>query len=129
MIEIFANKKSIVYDEEVKGMILSNHEDKLSQLSSRSGLSENVLNSIIIEAKSHGIKELRLFGSRAGGDHDEKSDIDLAAYSGKIESFKLDIEDKVPTLLTFDVVDMERSKSKELKDIVKKEGIVIYEEI
>lgn len=110
-------------------MILSNHEDKLSQLSSRSGLSENVLNSIIIEAKSHGIKELLLFGSRARGDHDEKSDIDLAAYSGKIESFKLDIEDKVPTLLTFDVVDMERSKSKELKDIVKKEGIVIYEEI
>lgn len=94
-----------------------------------SGLSENVLKSIVAEAKRHGIKELRLFGSRARGDHDERSDIDLAAYGGKIESFKLDIEENVPTLLTFDIVDMEKSNSNELKDIVKREGIVLYEEV
>lgn len=101
----------------------------MSQLSSRSDLSENILNSIVAEAKKHGIIELRLFGSRARGDYDEKSDIDLAAYGGKIESFKLDIEEKVPTLLSFDVVDMGKSKSKELIEIVKREGIVLYEEV
>ena len=99
------------------------------ELLAQTGLPKNVLNSIIIEAKRHEIKELRLFGSRARGDYDEKSDIDLAAYGGKIDSFKLDIEEKVPTLLTFDVVDMEKSKSKELIEIVKREGIVIYEEV
>ena len=93
------------------------------------GLSEKVLNAIVSEAKKYGIKELRLFGSRARGDYDEKSDIDLAAYSGRIEEFKLDIEEEVPTLLMFDVVDMVRSTSKELKEIVDKEGIVIYEEV
>ena len=99
------------------------------ELLTQTGLPENVLNSIITEAKKHGIIELRLFGSRARGDYDEKSDIDLAAYGGKIDSFKLDIEEKVPTLLTFDVVDMGKSKSKELIEIVKREGIVIYEEV
>ena len=101
----------------------------MTQLSIKTGMSDRIINSIIVEAKKHGIKELRIFGSRARGDYDEKSDIDLAAYSGSVEEFKLDIEEKVPTLLMFDVVDMARSTSKELKEIVDREGIVIYEEV
>ena len=100
-----------------------------SQLALLTGISDIIINSIVIEAKRHGIKELRLFGSRARGDYDERSDIDLAAYSGRVDEFKLDIEERVPTLLMFDVVDMAGSTSKELKDIVEKEGIVIYEEV
>lgn len=101
----------------------------MTQLSLRTGMSDKIINSIIVEAKKYGIKELRLFGSRARGDYDEKSDIDLAAYSGNVDEFKMDIAEEVPTLLMFDVVDMARSTSKELQEIVDREGIVIYEEV
>ena len=93
------------------------------------GVSERVLESIIDSAKKNGIRKLCLFGSRARGDHDGKSDIDLAVYDGNVELFKLDIDEKAPTLLMFDVVDMKRTSSEELKEIVEREGIVLYEEV
>ena len=93
------------------------------------GISQRVLESIIDSAKKNGIRKLCLFGSRARGDHDKKSDIDLAVYDGNAELFKLDIDESVPTLLMFDVVDMKRTSSEELKKIVEKEGIVLYEEV
>lgn len=100
-----------------------------TQISVSTGLSEETIESIVSVAKENDIREIRLFGSRARGDYDEKSDIDLAVYGGMVEKFKLDIEEKVPTLLMFDVVDMEKSTSKSLKEIIDKEGIVIYAEI
>ena len=93
------------------------------------GLSSRVMESIIDSAKKNGIRKLCLFGSRARGDHDEKSDIDLAVYDGNVDFFKLDIEENAPTLLMFDVVDMKKSSSQELRDTVEREGIVLYEEV
>ena len=93
------------------------------------GLSENIVEAIGETARKNHIKKVCLFGSRARGDYDEKSDIDLAAYGGWISRFRLDIEEQVPTLLMFDIVDMERSSSAELRNIVEREGIVLYEEV
>ena len=92
------------------------------------GLSDKVVEAIGETAKKNHIKKLCLFGSRARGDYEEKSDIDLAAYGGQVSRFRLEIEDRVPTLLMFDVVDMESPSSSELRENVEREGIVLYEE-
>ena len=49
---------------------------------------ENVLLSEIVAiAKSHKIEKLLLFGSRARGDNNEHSDIDLAVAGGDVLGF------------------------------------------
>lgn len=102
---------------------------KISDWINSTGLPDNVIKSIALEARKNRIKKVCLFGSRARGDYEEKSDIDLAVYGGDLAAFRLDIEEAVPTLLSFDTVDMEKTTSKELKDIVDREGIILYEEI
>lgn len=43
--------------------------------------------------------------------------------------FSLDIEEEVRTLLMFDVVDMNRVVSAELRSEIDKYGVVIYEKV
>lgn len=93
------------------------------------GLRQGVLESIISIGADYGIKKIILFGSRARGDYNTKSDIDIAVYGGETEQFSVDIEEKVPTLLKFDVVDMNKPVQKELLSSIEKEGVVIYEKI
>ncbi len=69
-----------------------------------------------------------LFGSRAAGTHNERSDIDLAASGGDIPNFRLDLNDGAWTLLTFDVVDLDRGIPDELEKEIKRDGVTIYEE-
>ena len=47
-----------------------------------------------------------LFGSRARGDNQPRSDIDLAVEGGDIRNFRFEIEEDAPTLLMFDIVDL-----------------------
>ena len=93
------------------------------------GLRKEVLDSIRSIAAADDVGCLKLFGSRARGDYRERSDIDLAVYGGKVEKFWLDVEEDVPTLLKFDVIDMNKPISRELIDSIEKEGIIIYEKI
>jgi len=43
--------------------------------------------------------------------------------------FSLDVEDEVKTLLKFDIVNMDRKVSDELKVAIQRDGVVIYEKI
>lgn len=81
-------------------------------------------------AGNYNIDKIVLFGSRARGTNKLLSDIDLAVFpsTGKIEKghFTSDIDD-LDTLLKVDVVFMDESTDKTLKDNIAKEGVIIYE--
>lgn len=71
-----------------------------------------------------------LFGSRARGDHTERSDIDLAIDTGKIESlYDIDTAKEVlhglPILQTMDIVDFQRIP-KNLKETILEEGKILW---
>ncbi len=71
-----------------------------------------------------------LFGSRARGDHTERSDIDLAINTGTIESvFDIDSAKDVlhglPIIQTIDVVDFQRIPDY-LQKIILKEGVILW---
>jgi predicted nucleotidyltransferase len=70
-----------------------------------------------------------LFGSRARGAFHRDSDIDLAVSGRNADLFRLAVEEETDTLLTYDVVDLDHTASAELLDVIRKEGIVLYEEV
>ena len=90
-------------------------------------LREDIRTGIIALAREYGIERVILFGSRARGDNWERSDIDLAVCGGDIVRFSLDLDDRIPTLLMFDVVDFDGHISEELHKEIERDGIVIYE--
>ncbi len=96
---------------------------------SMSGIGQGLWDEIILLAKQHGIKKLILFGSRARGDFKKTSDIDLAVSGGETASFLLDIDEDTSTLLKYDIVDLDGYVEPELLDSIRREGVVIYEEI
>ena len=93
------------------------------------GLSEKVIYAIIQLATDCSIERVVLFGSRARGDYKERSDIDIAAYGGDIDKFGIEVDEFVPTLLKFDVVNMDKPVQSELIDSIEKEGVMLYEKI
>ena len=70
-----------------------------------------------------------LFGSRARGDNRERSDIDLAIQGGDTVAFAANVDEDIPTLLMFDVVDWDKPVQKELLEEIRKDGVVIYEKV
>lgn len=79
-------------------------------------------------AKTYGLDKVILFGSRARGDHRERSDVDLAVSGGDVVRFSLGVED-LPTLLSFDVVDLDGAVQPELLESIQREGVTLYEKI
>lgn len=72
-----------------------------------------------------GAKRIVLFGSRARGDARPRSDVDLAIYDLPEQAWS-DFEDAIdalPTLLTFDLVDMNQPISTELRANIERDGI------
>lgn len=94
-----------------------------------SGIKKKVLEEIRNLAADYNIKKVILFGSRARGDHHERSDIDLAVYGGNTNDFALAVDEETSTLLMYDIVDLSLPVQQELKDKIHQEGIVIYEKI
>lgn len=92
-------------------------------------LDKNIVNEIIEICKRHSyIDKVILFGSRARGDNELKSDIDLAIYSQRnISEFIEDIEMNTRTLLEYDYSHMNYIKDDFFKEQVKNDGVVIYE--
>lgn len=85
-------------------------------------------------AQQHDADKIVLFGSRARGDNHSRSDIDLAVWglhdAIRYLDFQEAVEEQVPTLLRFDIVDMDGfSVSDALRSEVEKDGVVIYEKI
>jgi len=101
----------------------------MMQLSEKTGIKQNVLQAIIKLAKDNDVRKLILFGSRARGDYKERSDIDLAFYGGNSSRFILEVDEETPTLLQFDVLDLDKSIQAELLESIKREGMVIYEKV
>ena len=75
------------------------------------------------------MRKVILFGSRARGDNWERSDVDLAISGGNRTMFSLDVDEIeiVPTLLMFDVVDMDNACNEELRKEIERDGVVLYE--
>ena len=92
-------------------------------------LKPSVRQAVIAVAQEYGLKKVILFGSRARGDNRERSDIDLAVQGGDTVRFALDVEEKAPTLLFFDVVNLDQPVQPELLESIKREGIILYEKI
>lgn len=92
-------------------------------------LEKRVEDDIVRIAKENDIKKVILFGSRARGANSERSDIDLAVSGGNALDFYYDVEEKARTLLMFDVVDLDKGISEELQAEIKKDGVILYEEI
>ena len=80
-------------------------------------------------AVKYDIKRVILFGSRARGDYQRASDIDLAVEGGRITDFILEVKETTSTLLNFDIVDLEKTAPGKFRDSIKKEGIILYEKI
>ena len=84
---------------------------------------------IALLGEKYHANKIVLFGSRARGDHKERSDIDLAIYGiseKEHSSFWSDIE-ALPTLLAFDLVYITPDTNPELIQNIEKDGVVLYE--
>ena len=101
----------------------------MMQLSEKTGIKQNVLQAIIKLAKDNDVRKLILFGSRARGGYKERRDIDLAFYGGNSSRFILEVDEETPTLLQFDVLDLDKPIQAELLESIKREGMVIYEKV
>lgn len=124
ILELLDNQMKSVREDQYNKRVIA-YADKLMN----TGLSARVIDSISEIAKRNDIDKVVLFGSRARGDYYRASDIDLATCGGDINRFRLDLEEDVPTLLTFDVVDMDSNPSRSILDTIDKEGRVLYEAI
>ena len=91
------------------------------------GISESVMREITEIAKRNQIQEIILFGSRARGDYNRTSDIDLAVTGGNISGFAVSIEEETSTLLEYDIVDLDKPVSEELLKSIRDEGKILYE--
>ena len=112
------------------------HSDKLFLLKRVFSVVDNgicpvVLSEIRMYAEKYGVNKVLLFGSRARGDYKRTSDIDLAFTGGGRNKarFILDVDEETSTLLFFDIVDLDGPVSDELRDSIRREGVVIYEKI
>lgn len=77
---------------------------------------EEIIHSIIEICKKNKVKETILFGSRARGTEHEKSDFDIAVSgAADIEDLREQIEE-IPTLYSFDVVDLDHCMNQLLKE-------------
>lgn len=90
-------------------------------------LPKKIHQDILHLAKKYQLSKVILFGSRARGDNKERSDIDLAVSGGDAIRFSLDADEDLPTLLMFDVVNLDTPLQKDLLESIRKEGIVLYE--
>ena len=90
-------------------------------------LPDRVLRELLVFAKKYSIEKIILFGSRARGTNTERSDIDIAVYGGDFDHFYWDVKEQTHSLLMFDIVQADELISDELRQEIKKDGVVIYE--
>ena len=78
-------------------------------------LPKRIRDDLGLMAEIFNITKIILFGSRARGDNNAKSDVDIAVYGCEdFARISLDVEDEVWTLLKFDVANMDGDVSEEL---------------
>lgn len=82
--------------------------------------------------KEPSINRMILFGSRARGDHQERSDYDIAVESTSANDdawarWALELKDRAPTLCGIDLVRVSPQISSSLRNAIDHDGIVIYD--
>lgn len=95
-------------------------------------LNPKIINIIRFIAQKYDIDKIILFGSRARGDNNPKSDIDLAVlvlpnFVNK-GHFLSDLED-LPTLLKLDIVFINEYTDAKLVENIEREGVIVYERL
>ena len=90
------------------------------------GIKDSVIYEIIELAKKYNLDKVILFGSRARGDFQRASDIDLAVCGGDIAMFAIDVEEETSTLLQCDVIDLDKDLQENLLKSIREEGIILY---
>ena len=93
------------------------------------GIKAEVIEEIRKFARKYDVTKVILFGSRARGDFKRTSDIDIAVTGGDFVRFALDVDEETSTLLEYDIVDLDNDMQDELRDSIKKEGIILYEKV
>lgn len=93
------------------------------------GLNQTLIDEIITCAEKNSINRVILFGSRSRGDYKKLSDIDIAVTGGNTAGFTADVDEETHTLLSFDVVDLDKPVQKELLCSIDGEGVVLYEKV
>ncbi|MDO4492392.1 MAG: nucleotidyltransferase domain-containing protein [Clostridia bacterium] len=93
------------------------------------GLKDRLVGELTALAAYHDLDRLILFGSRARGDHRERSDIDLAVLGGDTARFALDADEETSTLLRFDIVDLGGAVQPELLESIRRDGKVLYAKV
>lgn len=93
------------------------------------GIKACVVEEIRTLAQKHHIEKVVLFGSRARGDFQRTSDIDLASRGGDFVRFSLDVDEETSTLLQYDIINLDGAVSDALRSSIEKEGRIIYEKI
>ena len=81
-------------------------------------------------AEEYGARKLVLFGSRARGDHEPRSDIDLAVYGMPPENqaaFWLKAEE-LETLLKLDIAYIDLNTAPAFVKNIEKDGVLLYEQ-
>ena len=56
-----------------------------------------------------------------------KTAIDLAVSGGDILPFTFAVDEELPTLLSFDVVNLDAPLQDELRQAIEREGVILYE--
>lgn len=90
-----------------------------------------VYEEIVDFARQFQTEKVVLFGSRARGTHQEKSDIDIAVY-GCLDFDKLQdkLNEELWSLLELDIINMDAAYiSEDLKREIQRDGVVLYEKI
>lgn len=95
-------------------------------------LSPKVISGLKAIAEKYCINKIVLFGSRARGDNNLKSDIDIAIYPSADLTNKghliSDIDD-LETLLKIDIIFINQDTDEKLIANIQREGVVIYESL
>lgn len=95
----------------------------------RYNLPDRVLKDIVRFAEDRGVERVILFGSRARGTNMDRSDVDIAVAGGDYDGFYWDVKEKIFSLLMFDVVELDKGISDDLKYEIERDGITLYEKI
>lgn len=101
-------------------------------MSANINLPPKVISGLKAIAEKYPIGKIVLFGSRARGNNNPKSDIDIAIYpsegfenKGRLVS---DIDD-LETLLKIDIIFINKDTDEKLIASIQREGVVIYERL
>lgn len=83
---------------------------------------EEIMESVIDICRKHHVKKAVLFGSRAKGTATRRSDFDFAIWGAQDFNSLQEAIDEIPTLYSFDVVNMDSCKNDLLLEEIQKYG-------